>query len=284
MDKQHARAFAAALTQALPYIHQFRGSTLVVKFGGNAMGDTQSCNSFARDIVMLKAIGIDPIVVHGGGPQISQLLDRLGLQSKFHKGLRITDPATMEAVELVLGGGINKALVQAINNQGGNALGLTGRDGHLLKARKYQLDEVDLGQVGEITAVNAEFLRALLNGSNIPVLAPIATDADGRAYNVNADQVAAAVAAELRCPKLIYLTNAAGIFNADGEVLTTVSQQQIPELIAAGIIHSGMLPKIKAAQQALQSGVQQVHIIDGRIEHAVLLELFSDAGIGSLLT
>ena len=283
MDQALSRA--EALVQALPYIHKFRGSTLVVKFGGNAMHDAAACDNFARDMVMLKAIGINPIVVHGGGPQISEFLNRLEIPSRFHKGLRITDAATMDVVEMVLGGKINKILVQAINNQGGSALGLTGRDGQLLQARKYQLEDgVDLGQVGEIVRVNSELLHGLIDGGNIPVLAPIATDAAGNAYNVNADQVASAVAAELRCAKLIFLTNAAGVFDAQGEVLTYIHSDVIDELVASGIIHSGMLPKLSSAAAAIAGGVKQVHIIDGRVQHAVLLELFSDDGIGSLIS
>ena len=283
MDQALSRA--EALAQALPYIHKFRGSTLVVKFGGNAMHDATACDNFARDMVMLKAIGINPIVVHGGGPQISEFLNRLEIPSRFHKGLRITDAATMDVVEMVLGGKINKILVQAINNQGGSALGLSGRDGQLLQARKYQLEDgVDLGQVGEIVRVNSELLRGLIDGGNIPVLAPIATDAAGNAYNVNADQVASAVAAELRCAKLIFLTNAAGVFDAQGEVITYIHSGEIDELVASGIIHSGMLPKLSSAAAAIAGGVKQVHIIDGRVQHAVLLELFSDDGIGSLIS
>ncbi len=283
MDQALSRA--EALAQALPYIHKFCGSTLVVKFGGNAMHDAAACDNFARDMVMLKAIGINPIVVHGGGPQISEFLNRLEIPSRFHKGLRITDAATMDVVEMVLGGKINKILVQAINNQGGSALGLSGRDGQLLQARKYQLEDgVDLGQVGEIVRVNSELLRGLIDGGNIPVLAPIATDAAGNAYNVNADQVASAVAAELRCAKLIFLTNAAGVFDAQGEVITYIHSEAIDELVASGIIHSGMLPKLNSAAAAIAGGVKQVHIIDGRVQHAVLLELFSDDGIGSLIS
>ena len=283
MDQQLSRVFASALNQALPYIQQFRGSTIVVKFGGNAMQSAETSARFARDLVLLKAVGVNPVVVHGGGPQISSMLERLALPNKFHNGLRVTDAATMEVVEMVLGGSINKLLVQAINNQGGVALGLSGRDGRLLSARKYQPDGVDLGQVGEIVRVNNSLLAEMSAGNNIPVLAPIATDAGGLAYNVNADQVAAAVAGALGCSKLLYLTNAAGVFDANGELIANLDRQRVADLVAEGIIATGMIPKINSAVQALADGVESVHIIDGRVEHALLLELFSDAGIGTLL-
>ena len=283
MDNKLSRVFASALNQALPYIQQFRGSTIVVKFGGNAMQSAETSARFARDLVLLKAVGVNPVVVHGGGPQISSMLERLALPNKFHNGLRVTDAATMEVVEMVLGGSINKLLVQAINNQGGVALGLSGRDGRLLSARKYQPDGVDLGQVGEIVGVNNSLLAEMSAGNNIPVLAPIATDAGGLAYNVNADQVAAAVAGALGCRKLLYLTNAAGVFDANGELIANLDRQRVADLVAEGIIATGMIPKINSAVQALADGVESVHIIDGRVEHALLLELFSDAGIGTLL-
>ena len=283
MDNKLSRVFASAINQALPYIQQFRGSTIVVKFGGNAMQSAETSARFARDLVLLKAVGMNPVVVHGGGPQISSMLERLALPSKFHNGLRVTDAATMEVVEMVLGGSINKLLVQAINNQGGVALGLSGRDGRLLSARKYQPDGVDLGQVGEIVGVNKSLLAEMSAGNNIPVLAPIATDAGGLAYNVNADQVAAAVAGALGGRKLLYLTNAAGVFDANGELIANLDRQRVADLVAEGIIATGMIPKINSAVQALADGVQSVHIIDGRVEHALLLELFSDAGIGTLL-
>ena len=283
MDQQLSRVFASAINQALPYIQQFRGSTIVVKFGGNAMQSAETSARFARDLVLLKAVGMNPVVVHGGGPQISSMLERLALPNKFHNGLRVTDAATMEVVEMVLGGSINKLLVQAINNQGGVALGLSGRDGRLLSARKYQPDGVDLGQVGEIVRVNKSLLAEMSAGNNIPVLAPIATDAGGLAYNVNADQVAAAVAGALGCSKLLYLTNAAGVFDANGELIANLDRQRVADLVAEGIIATGMIPKINSAVQALADGVRSVHIIDGRVEHALLLELFSDAGIGTLL-
>ena len=283
MDNKLSRVFASALNQALPYIQQFRGSTIVVKFGGNAMQSAETSARFARDLVLLKAVGVNPVVVHGGGPQISSMLERLALPNKFHNGLRVTDAATMEVVEMVLGGSINKLLVQAINNQGGVALGLSGRDGRLLSARKYQPDGVDLGQVGEIVGVNKSLLAEMSAGNNIPVLAPIATDAGGLAYNVNADQVAAAVAGALGGSKLLYLTNAAGVFDANGELIANLDRQRVADLVAEGIIATGMIPKINSAVQALADGVESVHIIDGRVEHALLLELFSDAGIGTLL-
>ena len=283
MDNKLSRVFASAINQALPYIQQFRGSTIVVKFGGNAMQSAETSARFARDLVLLKAVGMNPVVVHGGGPQISSMLERLALPNKFHNGLRVTDAATMEVVEMVLGGSINKLLVQAINNQGGVALGLSGRDGRLLSARKYQPDGVDLGQVGEIVGVNKSLLAEMSAGNNIPVLAPIATDAGGLAYNVNADQVAAAVAGALGCSKLLYLTNAAGVFDANGELIANLDRQRVADLVAEGIIATGMIPKINSAVQALADGVESVHIIDGRVEHALLLELFSDAGIGTLL-
>lgn len=295
MSLDHAQALAAAhvLTEALPYIRRYRGKIMVIKYGGNAMTDGALKSGFARDIVLMKLVGIHPVVVHGGGPQIGTLLERLGIQSRFVDGLRVTDSATMDVVEMVLGGLVNKEIVTLINSHGGQALGLTGKDGPLLYAKKMVLDRrrepsaapeiVDLGHVGEVTSVNKGVLDFLARGDFIPVIAPIGVGADGVSYNINADLVAGRVAAALEAEKLIVLTNIRGLLNKQNELLTGLDVDEVDALIEDGTIGGGMLPKMDAVLDAVKSGVKRAHIIDGRIEHAVLLELFTDRGIGTLI-
>jgi acetylglutamate kinase len=288
-----ARQIAHVLTEALPYIHRFVGKTMVIKYGGNAMVDERLKSSFARDVVLMKLVGMNPVVVHGGGPQIGQLLQRIGKESRFVDGMRVTDAETMDVVEMVLGGLVNKEIVDLIHRHGGRAVGLTGKDGRLIEARKLRFTRdnpalavpeiIDIGHVGEVARVNTAVVDHLITGAFIPVIAPIGVDAEGQSYNINADLVAAAVAEVMRAEKLILLTNAPGLLDANGEVLTGLDAARVAELIAAGTIHGGMLPKIRSALQAVERGVGSVHIIDGRLEHAVLLEIFTDAGVGTLI-
>lgn len=287
-----AKNIAHVLTEALPYIQRFKGKTVVVKFGGNAMND-EATNSFARDIVLLKLVGINPVVVHGGGPQIGDLLKRLGKTSEFVQGLRVTDAETMDVVEMVLGGLVNKEIVTLINHHGGRAVGLTGKDGDLIRAKKIFLTQnspeaqapeiIDLGHVGEVESIDAGVVDMLVHGDFIPVIAPIGVGPDGQSYNINADLVAGRMAEVLKAEKLILLTNTAGILDKKGSLMTGLSLAEIDALIADGTISGGMIPKTRCATDALRGGVNSVHIIDGRTEHAVLLELFTDRGIGTLL-
>lgn len=284
LDTDAAMQAAHVLTEALPYIQRFAGRTVVVKYGGNAMSGDQQTQSFARDITLMKRVGINPVVVHGGGPQIGQHLDRLGKESRFVQGLRVTDAETMDVVEMMLGGLVNKALVSAINQQGGRAVGLTGKDGGLLRARKLQMEGgEDIGQVGEIETIDPRVISHLEAGGFIPVIAPIGVGADGAAYNINADTVAGKLAGVLQAEKLMLLTNIRGVLGRDGELLTGLSAGQVEALIADGTIHGGMLPKVGCALDAVKAGVRAAHIVDGRVEHAVLLELFTDAGVGTLI-
>ncbi|OYV19804.1 MAG: acetylglutamate kinase [Methylococcaceae bacterium NSP1-2] len=293
MQKRKAHQIADVLIEALPYIQRFKGKTIVVKFGGNAMVDEELKHSFARDIVLMKLVGLNPIVVHGGGPQIGQLLTRLGKTSEFVNGMRVTDSETMDVVEMVLGGLVNKEIVSLINQHGGKAVGLTGKDGDFIHARKIQLKKsaldadaseiIDLGHVGEVSRIDPAVLDMLGRSDFIPVIAPIGVGADGHSYNINADLVAGKVAEVLKAEKLILLTNTAGILDKQGELLTGLSIKDIDELIADGTISAGMIPKTRCATDALKGGVNSVHIIDGRVEHAVLLELFTDQGVGTLL-
>lgn len=293
LDISSASQIACVLTEALPYIQRFKGKTVVVKYGGNAMVDEQLKNSFARDIVLLKLVGINPVVVHGGGPQIGDLLRRLGKTSEFVQGMRVTDSETMDVVEMVLGGLVNKEIVNLINRNGGSAVGLTGKDGDLIRARQIvvtqrsvETDEpeiIDLGHVGVVDSIDPSVVDMLHHGNFIPVIAPIGVGRDGRSYNINADLVAGKMAEILKAEKLILLTNTAGILDKEGSLLTGLSLGQVDELIADGTISGGMIPKTRCATDALQGGVNSVHIIDGRIDHAVLLELLTDRGIGTLL-
>jgi acetylglutamate kinase len=291
IDAMH---ISKVLTEALPYIQRFTGKTIVVKFGGNAMIDEQLQNSFARDIVLMKLVGMNPIVVHGGGPQIGDLLSKLNIQSSFVDGMRVTDSATMDVVEMVLGGTVNKQIVNLINRNGGQAIGLTGKDGNLLQARKLSVTRqspgmqapeiIDIGHVGEVRSVNRKVIDLLVQSDFIPVIAPIGVGADGSSYNINADLVAGKVAEVLQAEKLMLLTNVAGLQDKNGNVLTGLSTARVDELIEDGTIYGGMLPKIACALDAVKSGVVSAHIIDGRVPHAVLLEIFTDAGVGTLIT
>jgi len=293
LDLSSANQIARVLTEALPYIQRFKGKTLVVKYGGNAMIDEQLKNSFARDIVLLKLVGINPVVVHGGGPQIGDLLKRLGKTSEFVQGMRVTDAETMDVVEMVLGGLVNKEIVNLINRNGGSAVGLTGKDGDLIRARQIvvtqrsaETDEpeiIDLGHVGVVESIDPAVVDMLHHGNFIPVIAPIGVGRDGRSYNINADLVAGKMAEVLKAEKLILLTNTAGILDKEGGLLTGLSLSQVDGLIEDGTISGGMIPKTRCATDALKGGVNSVHIIDGRVDHAVLLELLTDRGIGTLL-
>ncbi|HQQ62781.1 MAG TPA: acetylglutamate kinase [Pseudomonadales bacterium] len=288
LTRTEALNIANVLTEALPYIRRFVGKTIVVKYGGNAMIDDDLTKSFADDIVLMKLVGINPVVVHGGGPQIGALLEKLGIASEFIAGMRVTDTATMDVVEMVLGGTVNKAIVSLLNQAGGKAIGITGKDGNLIRARKMFLDDagkqLDIGFVGEIEAVNRDVIDTLVDGGFIPVIAPVGVGVDGQSYNINADLVAGKVAEALHAEKLVLLTNVAGLQDKSGTVLTGLSTAQVDALIDDGTIYGGMLPKIQCALEAVKGGVASSHIIDGRLEHAVLLEIFTDTGVGTLIT
>jgi acetylglutamate kinase len=293
LENTSANQIAHVLTEALPYIRRFKGKTVVVKYGGNAMIDEDLKNSFARDIVLLKLVGINPVVVHGGGPQIGQLLQRLGKTTEFVQGMRVTDAETMDVVEMVLGGLVNKEIVNLINRHGGAAVGLSGKDGELVRARKIvvtqrspetdQPEIIDLGHVGEVESIDTSVVDVLVQGDFIPVIAPIGVGSDGRSYNINADLVAGKMAEVLKAEKLILLTNTRGILDREGALLTGLSLAEVDALIENGTISGGMIPKTRCATDALKGGVASCHIIDGRVEHAVMLELFTDRGIGTLL-
>lgn len=289
----NAKNIAQVLTESLPYIQKFTGKTVVVKYGGNAMVDSALKQSFARDIVLMKLVGINPIVVHGGGPQIGNLLEKLNIKSSFVDGLRVTDSQTMDVVEMVLGGLVNKEIVNLLNRNRGNAIGISGKDGNLIRARKLQLkrkgrtakaDIVDIGQVGEVESINTKVLEVMKDSDFIPVIAPIGTGEDGASYNINADSVAGEIARVLGAEKLILLTNVAGVQDKQGKVLTGLSVRQVAKLIADKTLQGGMLPKVECALNAVKGGVNSAHIIDGRVEHAVLLEIFTDEGVGTLIT
>lgn len=293
MLQNTAHQIAHVLTEALPYIQKFKGKTVVVKYGGNAMVDDELKNSFARDIVLMKLVGIDPVVVHGGGPQIGNLLARLGKTTEFVDGLRVTDSETMDVVEMVLGGLVNKEIVNLINMHGGKAVGLTGKDGDFIHARKINIQRnspelnapeiIDIGHVGEVSSIDPAVVNMIAHGDFIPVIAPIGIGEGGHSYNINADLVAGKVAEVLKAEKLILLTNTQGILDKQGNLLTGLSIEMIDQLIADGTIAGGMIPKTNCATDALKGGVKSVHIIDGRVVHAVLLELFTDEGVGTLL-
>lgn len=294
LSRQDALTFSSVLSEALPYIQRFSGKILVVKYGGNAMIDEKLKASFARDMVLLKTVGLHPVVVHGGGPQIGELLGRLNIQSEFVNGMRVTTAETMDVVEMVLGGLVNKDIVTLINQAGGRAVGVTGKDGKSIQARKLQvrskskdLDEpeiIDIGHVGEVTHIDTRLIHMMLDSDLIPVVAPIGVGDDGASYNINADIVAGKLAEALQAEKLMLLTNIAGLMNKQGEVLTGLSAAQVDALIEDGTIHGGMLPKIRCALEAVNNGVHSAHIIDGRVAHATLLEVFSDVGVGTLIT
>ncbi|HEU0198982.1 MAG TPA: acetylglutamate kinase, partial [Burkholderiaceae bacterium] len=281
---------AAILSEALPYIRRFHGRTIVIKYGGNAMIDQRLKESFAHDVVLLKLVGMNPVVVHGGGPQIDEALERVGKKSTFLQGMRVTDAETMEIVEWVLAGQVKQELVMLINRFGGQAVGLTGKDGGLIRARKLRLPDKDdpsrlhdIGHVGEIEAINPAVVKALEEDAFIPVISPIGFGADGTTYNINADVVAGKIAEILRAEKLVLLTNTPGVLDKSGKLLTGLTANEIDQLFADGTISGGMLPKISSALEAAKSGVNSVHIIDGRVEHCLLLEILTDRGVGTMI-
>ena len=288
-----AKEIAEVLTEALPYIKRFSNKTIVIKYGGNAMSDELLKNDFARDVTLMKLVGMNPVVVHGGGPQIGDLLKRLGKETEFVQGMRVTDSETMDVVEMVLGGLVNKEIVNLINRTGGNAIGLSGKDGGLIRARKLVVscktpeievpEIIDIGHVGEVEKIDVSVIDMLIKQDFIPVIAPIGVDEKGQSYNINADLVASKMAQDLKAEKLIMLTNTAGVLDSSGNVLTGLSNDAVSKLIEQGVISGGMLPKVAAAQDAVSAGVNSAHIIDGRIDHAVILEIFTDQGVGTLI-
>ncbi len=293
LSADSALNIAKVLTEALPYIRRFSGRTVVIKYGGNAMVDQALKSGFARDVVLMKLVGINPIIVHGGGPQIGELLKRIGKESEFVDGLRVTDRETMDVVEMVLGGLVNKEIVALINGHGGKAVGLTGKDGGLIHARKLTIKRdapefkvpeiIDLGHVGDVESIDTSVINMLIGGDFIPVVAPIGTAKDGQTYNINADTVAGKLAQVLMAEKLILLTNTPGVLDQNDTLLSGLGAQEIDALLADGTIEGGMAPKVRCALDALRGGVRTAHIIDGRLEHAVLLELFTDEGVGTKL-
>ena len=294
LDRQSALNIARVLTEALPYIQRFTGKTIVVKFGGNAMVDPELHESFARDVVLMKLVGMNPVVVHGGGPQIGSLLEKLNIRTEFVDGMRVTDAQTMDVVEMVLGGSVNKEIVASINRNGGKAIGVTGKDGQLIRARKMKVTRnspeleapeiIDIGHVGEVDQIDTGVLNVILDSDFIPVIAPIGVGNDGGTYNINADLVAGKLAQVMSAEKLMLLTNVEGLLDGAGNILTGLSTSEVDDLIADGTISGGMLPKISCALDAVKSGVASAHIIDGRVPHAVLLEIFTDEGLGTLIT
>jgi acetylglutamate kinase len=279
---------ARVLAEALPYIQRFHGKTIVVKFGGNAMSDELLKASFAHDVVLLKLVGMNPVVVHGGGPQIETALARVGKKGEFVQGMRVTDAETMDVVEMVLGGQVNKEVVELINHAGGKAVGLTGQDGGFIRAKRMLLEtkengKLDIGQVGEIEAIDPAVISVLEQGGFIPVVAPIGTGSDGTTYNINADLVAGKLAEILRAEKLVVLTNTPGVLDKSGKLLTGLTPRKIDDLVAKGVISGGMLPKIGSVLDAARAGVKSCHIIDGRVPHALLLEVLTDEGVGTVI-
>ena len=281
---------AAILAEALPYIKRFHGKTIVIKYGGNAMTEEKLKQGFARDVVLLKLVGLNPVIVHGGGPQINDLLKRVGKQGEFIQGMRVTDRETMDIVEMVLGGLVNKDIVNLINHHGGRAVGLTGKDGEFIQAKKLKVkhtgeagEYIDIGQVGEVVSIDPELVALLDSHDFIPVIAPIGVGEQGEAYNINADLVAGKLAETLKAEKLILLTNTTGVLDKEGNLLTGLTAARVDELIADGTISGGMIPKISMALEAVKNGVKTSHIIDGRVEHALLLEILTDEGIGTLI-
>ncbi len=281
---------AHTLAEALPYIKRFFDKTIVIKYGGNAMTDPGLQDCFARDVVLLKLVGMNPVIVHGGGPQINELLDRLGKKGTFIQGMRVTDAETMDVVEMVLGGQVNKEIVNLINRHGGKAVGLTGQDGNFIRAKKLLMENrevpgefIDIGQVGDITSIDPSIIEFLDTGDFIPVIAPIGVGVDGETYNINADVVAGKLAEILGAEKLVLLTNTPGVLDKSGKLLTGLTPRQIDDMVEDGTLSGGMLPKISSALDAARSGVKSVHIIDGRVEHALLLEVLTDEGVGTLI-
>jgi acetylglutamate kinase len=294
LDRAADVDIARVLTESLPYIQRFIGKTIVVKYGGNAMVDPQLKDSFARDVVLMKLVGMNPVVVHGGGPQIGQLLAKLGIESRFVEGMRVTDTQTMDVVEMVLGATVNKEIVANINRHGGNAIGVTGKDGHLIEASRMSVTRqspgmsepeiIDIGHVGQVRRVNRAVLDMFLNSDFIPVIAPVGVDREGLSYNINADLVAGKIAEVLQAEKLMLLTNVPGLMDKEGTVLTGLDSAEVDRLIEEGVITGGMLPKIRCALEAVAGGVTSAHIIDGTVPHAVLLEVFTDQGVGTQIS
>lgn len=293
LDPNQAKNIAKVLSEALPYIQRFQGKTMVIKYGGNAMVDENLKRGFARDIVLMKLVGMNPVVVHGGGPQIGNLLKQIGKESRFVEGMRVTDSETMDVVEMVLGGLVNKEIVNLINRQGGKAVGLTGKDGDLIRAKKLHITKqtpemdvpeiIDIGHVGEVASIDTAVVQMLVKDNFIPVIAPIGVGEDGQSYNINADLVAGKLAMALHAEKLILLTNTTGVLDQNGQLLTGLKAEQVDKLIKDGVIHGGMLPKVNCALDAVRSGVRTAQIIDGRVEHAVLLEVLTSEGVGTLI-
>ncbi|WP_201582259.1 acetylglutamate kinase [Psychrobacter immobilis] len=293
LNLDEAKITAEVLTTALPYIQRFVDKLIVVKYGGNAMTDPELESSFARDIVLLKTVGMHPVVVHGGGPQVDNLLKELGRKSERIDGMRVTDKSTMDIVEMVLGGGVNKSIVSLINKHGGRAIGLTGKDANLILAKKLMMEKigadgvavpVDLGFVGDVVSVNKDVINMLISSNFIPVIAPLGVDSEGNTYNINADLVAGKVAEFLQAEKLMLLTNIKGVLGRDGEVVTGLTPKKVDGLIEDGIISGGMIPKIQCALDAVRSGVKSAVIVDGRVPHATLLEIFTNEGVGTLIS
>lgn len=275
---------AAVLVEALPYMRRFLGKTIVIKYGGHAMKDAALRASFAVDVVLLKHIGVRPVIVHGGGPQIAETLARIGKESTFVDGLRVTDDETMEVVEMVLGGRVNREIVELVQRGGGRAVGLTGNDGAMLRTRQKLIDGEDLGRVGAVTAVDPEVIRSVADAGFIPIVAPIGVDDEGTTYNVNADEAAGAIAGALQAEKLMLLTDVDGVRGADGALIPQLDVEQVRALIDEGTIKDGMIPKVECCLEALSQGVRRAHIVDGRVQHAILLEIFTDeGGAGTLL-
>ena len=284
---------ARILVEALPYIQRFHGSTIVIKYGGNAMADESLKRAFARDVILMKVVGMNPIVVHGGGPQIEELLSRLNIDTRFVGGMRVTHEETMDVVQMVLGGLVNKEIVSLINDNGGMAVGVTGKDGNLIRARRMELTEtnegsvgpetIDIGQVGEVESINQAVLESLIDGDFIPVIAPIGVGPNGESLNINADLVASGVAQHINAEKLVLITNTPGILDENNDPIASLSRKKAASLISQGVIKGGMLPKARCALDAVEGGVQSAHIIDGRVPHALLLEVLTDSGIGTLI-
>ena len=284
---------ARILVEALPYIQRFHGSTIVIKYGGNAMADESLKRAFARDVILMKVVGMNPIVVHGGGPQIEELLSRLNIDTRFVGGMRVTDEETMDVVQMVLGGLVNKEIVSLIYDSGGMAVGVTGKDGNLIRARRMELTEtnegsvgpetIDIGQVGEVESINQAVLESLIDGDFIPVIAPIGVGPNGESLNINADLVASGVAQHINAEKLVLITNTPGILDENNDAIASLSRKKAASLISQGVIKGGMLPKARCALDAVEGGVQSAHIIDGRVPHALLLEVLTDSGIGTLI-
>lgn len=283
-----AQTKANILAEALPYIRRFSGSTFVIKYGGNAMTEGRLKEGFAKDVTLLKLVGINPVIVHGGGPQINEMLEKVGKEGEFVQGMRVTDAETMNIVEMVLGGHVNKEIVSLLNQHGGKAVGITGRDNHFIRAKKLFINTpeqsgVDIGQVGVIESIDTSLIREMVERGYIPVVAPIGVGRQGEAFNINADLVAGKLAEELDAEKLILMTNITGVMDKEGRLLTNLTPKKIDDLVADGTLYGGMLPKIGSAVEAAVNGVKAVHIIDGRVLNALLLEIFTDSGVGSMI-